>query len=46
MSTRMNYGQGLNPFASNNGFSIMWPTIELPLDELLNNVDAADSPDI
>jgi GATA-binding protein len=46
LTTRMNYGEGLNPSASNDGFSIMRPTIELPLDELLHNVDAADSPDV
>ncbi|KAF9461407.1 hypothetical protein BDZ94DRAFT_1310681 [Collybia nuda] len=45
LTTRMNYGEGLNPAAANDGFSIARPTIELPLDELLHNVDAADSPD-
>lgn len=45
LTTRMNYGEGLNPSGPSDGFSIMRPTIELPLDELLNNVDAANSPD-
>ena len=44
LTTRMNYGEeaGLNPL--NDGFSVVRPTIELPLDELLINVDSADSP--
>ncbi|KAH9929417.1 uncharacterized protein B0H18DRAFT_1084190 [Fomitopsis serialis] len=36
----MTYGEGVGSGASANDFSIMRPTIELPLDELLN----ADSP--
>lgn len=45
LTTRMNFGEGLIPSMSNNDcFSVMRPTIELPLDELLNHVDAADSP--
>ncbi|KAF9491114.1 hypothetical protein BDN71DRAFT_1510662 [Pleurotus eryngii] len=39
----LNYGEGLNSSAANDGFSIVRPTIELPLDELL--ADSADSPD-
>jgi GATA-binding protein, other eukaryote len=44
LTTRMNYGEeaGLNPL--NDGFSVVRPTIELPLDELLNNVDCGDGP--
>ena len=34
----MNYGEGLNPSVSNDGFSIVRPT-ELHLDEILNNVE-------
>ena len=33
-----NYSEGLNPSASNDGFSIVCPT-ELHLDEILNNVE-------
>ncbi|EKM52431.1 uncharacterized protein PHACADRAFT_260812 [Phanerochaete carnosa HHB-10118-sp] len=36
----MTYGEGLNTNSSSDGFSIPRPTIELPLDEILN----ADSP--
>ncbi|PSS11017.1 hypothetical protein PHLCEN_2v3313 [Hermanssonia centrifuga] len=36
----MTYGEGLNNASSTDGFSIIRPTIELPLDEILN----ADSP--
>ncbi|KAL0952531.1 hypothetical protein HGRIS_006791 [Hohenbuehelia grisea] len=46
-TNRTNYGEGLNPSASmspEDAFNVMRPTIELPLDELLNNVDSADSP--
>ncbi|KAF5376737.1 hypothetical protein D9615_007839 [Tricholomella constricta] len=39
LTTSMNYGEGLNPSASHDRFSISRPTIELPLDELLRNVD-------
>ena len=39
VTNSMNYGEGLNPSAANDGFSIVRPTIELPLDEILNNVD-------
>jgi hypothetical protein len=36
----MNYGEGLTPSTtSNDEFSILRPTIELPLDEILNNVE-------
>ncbi|KAF8651076.1 hypothetical protein AX16_004938 [Volvariella volvacea WC 439] len=45
LTTRMNYGEGLNPSSSSDVFSVARPTIELPLDELLNNVESADSPD-
>ncbi|KIK66450.1 hypothetical protein GYMLUDRAFT_239399 [Collybiopsis luxurians FD-317 M1] len=43
LTTSMNYGEGLNaanPANDNDGFSIPRPTIELPLDELLNGVDS------
>ncbi|KXN82399.1 Box A-binding factor, partial [Leucoagaricus sp. SymC.cos] len=41
LTTSMNYGEGLNPsHASNDTFTITRPTIELPLDEILNNVDS------
>jgi hypothetical protein len=43
-TTRMNYGEGVGLNSFNEGFSIVRPTIELPLDELLNNVDSIDSP--
>ena len=43
LTNPMNYGEGLNTSRSHD-FSIMRPTIELPLDELLN--ETADSPDI
>jgi hypothetical protein len=43
-TTRMNYGEGVGFNPSNDGFSIVRPTIELPLDELLNNVDSTDGP--
>ena len=39
VTNSMNYGEGLNPSAANDGFSIVRPTIELPLDEILNNVE-------
>ncbi len=39
VTNSMNYGEGLNPSASNDGFSIVRPTIELHLDEILNNVE-------
>ncbi|EEB94569.1 hypothetical protein MPER_06596 [Moniliophthora perniciosa FA553] len=41
LTTRMNYGEGLNPTSNqSDGFSIPRPTIELPLDDILNNVDS------
>ncbi|KAG6908727.1 hypothetical protein DXG01_003572 [Tephrocybe rancida] len=41
VTTSMNYGEGLNPpSSSHDSFSISRPTIELPLDELLQNVDS------
>lgn len=41
LTTSMNYGEGHNPSSNDNDiFSIVRPTIELPLDELLNTVDA------
>ncbi|KAK0457046.1 uncharacterized protein EV420DRAFT_1644196 [Desarmillaria tabescens] len=47
LTTRMNYGEAHHPSgASSDGFSIMRPTIELPLDELLTNVDASESPPV
>ncbi|KAG5643654.1 hypothetical protein DXG03_000534 [Asterophora parasitica] len=36
LTTSINYGEGLNPSASHDRFSISRPTIELPLDELLD----------
>lgn len=44
LTTPMNYGEG-HTVSRSNDFSIMRPTIELPLDELLSNVDTADSPE-
>ncbi|KAH7882009.1 hypothetical protein F5I97DRAFT_382589 [Phlebopus sp. FC_14] len=41
LTTPMNYGEDVTNTAS-YGFSISRPTIELPLDELLSNVDSAD----
>jgi hypothetical protein len=41
LTTPMNYGEGLNT-SSSNYFSIMRPTINLPLDELLHNVETSD----
>ena len=38
VTNSMNYGEGLNPSVSNDGFSIVRPT-ELHLDEILNNVE-------
>ncbi|KAL0573442.1 hypothetical protein V5O48_008515 [Marasmius crinis-equi] len=43
LTTRMNYGEGLNPPSQSDGFSVPRPTIELPLDELLSNVDSRTS---
>ena len=41
LTTSMNYGEGLNlPTSASNTLSISRPTIELPLDEILNNVDS------
>ncbi|KAG7087835.1 hypothetical protein E1B28_013773 [Marasmius oreades] len=40
LTTRMNYGEGLNPSSQSDGFSIPRPTIELALDELLSSVDS------
>jgi hypothetical protein len=46
-TTSMNYGEGLNPShmsnESDDPFTISRPTIELPLDEILNNVDSPSS---
>ncbi|KAG6855281.1 hypothetical protein H0H87_005548 [Tephrocybe sp. NHM501043] len=38
----MNYGEGPLPTASHDSFSISRPTIELPLDELLQKVDSTN----
>ncbi|KAH7906241.1 hypothetical protein BJ138DRAFT_990200, partial [Hygrophoropsis aurantiaca] len=38
LTTPMNYGEGVSN-SSSHGFSIVRPTIELPLDELLSNDD-------
>ncbi|KAF8064406.1 hypothetical protein FPV67DRAFT_220987 [Lyophyllum atratum] len=43
LTTPMNYGEGLNPSASHDRFSISRPTIEVSLDELLKNVDSGPS---
>jgi GATA-binding protein len=42
LTNPISYGEGLNLSGSHDAFSIVRPTIELPLDELLNTVD--DSP--
>ncbi|KAK2462482.1 hypothetical protein APHAL10511_005452 [Amanita phalloides] len=39
VTNSMNYGEGLNSSASNDGFGIVRPTIEVPLDEILKSVD-------
>jgi GATA-binding protein, other eukaryote len=41
VSNAMNYGEGIIN-TSSRGFSILCPTIELPLDEILSNVDPND----
>ncbi|KAH7923014.1 hypothetical protein BV22DRAFT_1036849 [Leucogyrophana mollusca] len=41
LTTPMNYGEGVSN-SSSQGFSIVRPTIELPLDELLSNVDPTE----
>ncbi|KIJ12312.1 GATA zinc finger transcription factor [Paxillus involutus ATCC 200175] len=41
-SNAMNYGEDVTN-TSSRGFSIVRPTIELPLDELLSNVDTEDN---
>ena len=43
VNTSLNYGEGLNPSsgAYGDGFKIVRPTIELPLDEILGFEDAA-----
>lgn len=44
LTNRMSYGEGLNPSNSpNDTFTVSRPTIELPLDEILNNVDSPAS---
>ena len=42
VTNRMTYGEGVSQ-QYNDTFSIPRPTIELPLDDLLNTVDAAES---
>ncbi|KIK61095.1 hypothetical protein GYMLUDRAFT_59059 [Collybiopsis luxurians FD-317 M1] len=47
LTTSINYGEGPNApnlANDNDSFSIPRPTIELPLDEILNGVDSGDSP--
>ena len=44
LTSSMNFGEGAVPASTNDNFSISRPTIELPLDELLTHVEAADSP--
>lgn len=41
LSSAMNYGEDVTN-TSSRGFSILRPTIELPLDEILSNVDPTD----
>ncbi|KAJ7586728.1 hypothetical protein C8J56DRAFT_1014657 [Mycena floridula] len=36
LTNTMNYGEGHHPTGANDGFSIVRPTIELPLDDLLD----------
>ncbi|EGN92304.1 hypothetical protein SERLA73DRAFT_65990, partial [Serpula lacrymans var. lacrymans S7.3] len=43
LTTSMNYGEGVGCNGSSDGFSIIRPTIELPLDELLSNVDPTEN---
>ncbi|KAJ2929496.1 hypothetical protein H1R20_g7595, partial [Candolleomyces eurysporus] len=45
LTNGMNYGEGLNPStnADDDSFSVARPTIELPLDELLHNVEINES---
>jgi GATA-binding protein len=47
LTTHMSYGEGVgvDSSGSHDGFSVVRPTIELPIDELLNNVDSANSSD-
>ncbi|KAK7026437.1 hypothetical protein VNI00_015672 [Paramarasmius palmivorus] len=41
LTNSMNYGEGLNPSSNqSDGFSIPRPTIELPLDDILSNVES------
>ncbi|KAG6886695.1 hypothetical protein C0992_002785 [Termitomyces sp. T32_za158] len=42
LTTPVNYGEGLSPAGSHDAFSIPRPTIELPLDELLDAPDTLD----
>lgn len=44
-STRMSYGEGVGA-APSAGFSIVRPTIELPLDDILNGVEQSDGSEI
>ncbi|KAJ7575653.1 hypothetical protein C8J56DRAFT_1032411 [Mycena floridula] len=48
LTNTMNYGEGHHPTGANDGFSIVRPTIELPLDELFDehgtSLDDGDSP--
>lgn len=39
LTTRLSYGEGLNP-SNDDTFTVSRPTIELPLDEILNTVDS------
>jgi len=42
LTNRMNYGEGFNPSANNDQFSISRPTIELALDDLLFSDDGSN----
>jgi hypothetical protein len=45
LTNAMNYGEGLNPSTNDDSdsFTVARPTIELPLDELLNHVETHES---
>ena len=42
LSAAMNYGEDVTNSSSRGGLSVLRPTIELPLDEILSNVDPVD----
>ncbi|KAG6330886.1 hypothetical protein ID866_8204 [Astraeus odoratus] len=45
LTTPMNYGEGVTNSSSSRSLSIMRPTIELPLDELLSALDSSSPPE-